>query len=273
MSEKVLKPKLDPETCAVCGRRLLQGEQVNWYVAPGSGRRVVCELCVPRAERARWVREREGEGEQIMPPRPARAARAGVIKRIGDFFGAGGEREGELEIEQFPAAGQPVGEHHSRRRDRAARRRERDTKSAQAPPLGPQQPRSVRAVPTGTAAKLAQGLELFNSSQFPRTIAGLSRSLGDPQVAAVNDSDASVAVYVGWDIVWYSYRVDLGDATGPVEQSGRGNDTAELATTVTEWNAIADSYGRLLLREPGIAPAVTDAPEGDDDPTVSGGGE
>lgn len=283
MSVKELKPKLDPETCAVCGRRLLQGEQIHWYLAPDSSRRVVCELCVPRAERARWVREREGGTERMMPLRPPRAARGGLIKRIGDFFGAGGE--GELELEQFEPADRSVGEQHTRRRDRAVRRRERDKKAAPPPPSVAEQPRSVRAVPTGPTAKLAQGLELFNASQFPRTIAGLSRSLGDPQVAAVNHNDSSVEVYVGWDIVWYSYRVDLGDATEPVEQSGRGNDTVELTGIVSEWNATADSYGRLLLRasdstieksESGADSPIEhdddEPPESDDHPPVYGGG-
>ena len=61
MAVKEVRPHLDPESCSICGRRLLQGEQVNFYVAPDSSRRVVCELCVPRAERVRWAREREGE--------------------------------------------------------------------------------------------------------------------------------------------------------------------------------------------------------------------
>lgn len=241
MSVKELKPKLDPESCAVCGRRLLQGEVVNWYVAPDSSRRPVCELCVPRAERARWVREREGE--QLMPLRPVRATRAGITKRVGRFFGSGGEDE--FEIEQFDTAAQPADDQQSRRKVRAARRKGREVP----PPIVTDPPRSVRAVPTGPMAKLVQGLALFNDSQFPRTIAGLSRSLGDPQVAAVNASDNNVEVYVGWDIVWYSYRIDLGDATEPVEQSGRGNDTAELSDVVQGWNALADDYGRLLLRE------------------------
>ena len=96
-------------------------------------------------------------------------------------------------------------------------------------------------------------------SQFPRTIAGLTRSLGDPHVAAVNDADNSIEVFVGWDIAWYSYRVSLGDATEPVEQSGRGNDQIELADRIKNWNAAADGFGRLFLTEPGgDSPAEAD---------------
>ncbi|MBI4898543.1 MAG: hypothetical protein HY827_09295 [Actinobacteria bacterium] len=270
MSVKELKPKLDPETCAVCGRRMLQGEVVNWYLTPDSSRHPVCELCVSRAERARWVRERDGE--QLMPMRPARAARAGIFRRMGRFFGADGEER--FGIEEFEQPAEVAADQVSRRKARSAKRRE------PSPPVA-EEPRSVRAVPTGPAARLAQGLALFNESQFPRTIAGLSRSLGDPQVAAVNKADASVEVFVGWDIVWYSYRVDLGDATEPVEQSGRGNDTAELAGEVADWNAVADDYGRLILREsaatettrpePKPEPERTAESREDDPPRVYGG--
>lgn len=231
----------------VCGRRLLQGERINWYVAPDASRRPVCELCAPRAERARWVREREGE--EIVPLLPSRAARGGFFKRLSNFFGA--QEEDELQLENFDTPADVHSDQETRRQTRVSRRHERSAAAPAPPEAG--EPRSVRAVPTGTAAKLQQGLHLFNESQFPRTIAGLSRSLGEPRVAAVNHSDSSVEVFVGWDIAWYSYRVDLGDATEPVEQSGRGNDTAELAGTVTDWNAFADEYGGLHLREPGDA--------------------
>lgn len=271
MSITQVRTSHDPETCAVCGRRLLKGERINWYVAPDASRRPVCELCAPRAERARWVREREGE--EIVPLLPSRAVRGSFFKRLSNFFGA--QEEDELQLETFDASADARSDQETRRKTRATRRRKR-TETLLPPPRAAE-PRSVMAVPTGLAAKLQQGLSLFNESQFPRTIAGLSRSLGDPQVAAVNDSDASVEVFVGWDIAWYSYRVDLGDATEPVEQSGRGNDTAELAGTVADWNVWADEYGRLYLREPGDAPEPADPaeptePAGTDGPAVYGGG-
>ena len=57
---------------------------------------------------------------------------------------------------------------------------------------------TVAAVPTGPESRLERGLELFNLSQFPRTIAGLSRSLGDPKVAAVNAVEGTaVDIWVG----------------------------------------------------------------------------
>lgn len=250
MTVKELRPKLDPVTCAVCGRRLLQGEEVNWFIAPDSSRRAVCELCVSRAERARWLRERDGE--QLLPPRLERAARGGIVKRLGAFLGAGGEQQMDIEGFEAEVEAKQNARHPSAGRDgRRSRRRSAVEKTPPDTAIDQSEPRTVRAVPTGPAARLAQGLELFNTSQFPRTIAGLSRSLGDPKVAAVNHSDNAVEIYVGWDIAWYSYRVDLGDATEPVEQSGRGNDSVELAGVVSDWNAVADDYGRLLLRREG----------------------
>lgn len=239
-STKEVRGKLDPETCAVCGRRLLQGENVNWFIAPDASRRPVCELCAPRADRARWVREREGE--EVLQLRPARAARGGFARRVLDFF------SGAEEDELADSLSEVTGDQGSRRQARASRRRERHEIDTQLQ----QPPRNVQAVPIGTGSRLEQGLHLFNESQFPRTIAGLTRSLGEPKVRAMLDpgDDTAVDVYVGWEIAWYSYRVDLGDATEPVEQSGRGNDVAELGDKINRWNAFADEYGRLYMSGP-----------------------
>lgn len=249
MDVKEVRPKVDPETCTICGRRLLQGESVNWYVTPDSVRRAVCELCIPRAERARWVRERDGE--EVVQLRPVRGERRGMFSRVAEFFG-GAEPDETDEFADRPAPAR-------RREQRASRRRE--SEEVAPPPLPP---RDVRAVPTEPEARLEQGIELFNLSQFPRTIAGLTRSLGDAQVAVFHNTDGTVEVIVGWDIAWYSYRVTLGDATEPVEQSGRGNDVAELVGRVTAWNAAADGFGRLFLIEAGDTPESGQSSESSD---------
>lgn len=245
MTVKKLIPQLDPESCSICGRRLLQGEHVNWYVAPDSSRRAVCELCVPRAERVRWVREREGE--EVVQLRPTRSERPGLFKRISEFFGAA-----EVAEEDDFAVSVERPDQEQRRRKRAARRQGQQGERLAPEPVPP--PRAVAAVPTEPEAQLELGLELFNRSQFPRTIAGLTRSLGTPMVAAVNAADGTaVDIWVGWDLAWYSYRVTLADPTEPVEQSGRGNDVDELVTVVRGWNADADGFGRLFI--PGEAAA------------------
>jgi predicted Fe-S protein YdhL (DUF1289 family) len=256
MPVKQVRPNLDPETCSICGRRLLQGERVNWYVAPDSSSRAVCELCIPRAERVRWVREREGDEIVQMPP--SRSARPGLMQRLGTFFGAGEPGEdSEFSTEAAPT------EQDERRRRRAARRAREDDEVVAAEEVVAAAPiRDVAAVPTGPQARLELGVELFNRSQFPRTIAGLTRSLGDPKVAVRNVDQMNVVdIWVGWDLAWYSYRVALGDPAEPVEQSGRGNDVDELSGVVPEWNAGADGFGHLFLR----SGASSDRPTAQDD--------
>jgi hypothetical protein len=41
--------------CDVCERRLLRGEQPDVFLAAGR-RRIVCELCAPRAAHEGWLR-------------------------------------------------------------------------------------------------------------------------------------------------------------------------------------------------------------------------
>src|SRR6476620_276027 len=43
-------------TCAVCGRTLLRGEHAEPFIS-GGARRLVCELCAPRAVHEGWLRE------------------------------------------------------------------------------------------------------------------------------------------------------------------------------------------------------------------------
>lgn len=45
-------------SCDVCGRRLLRGERPDTFITAGH-RRIVCELCVPRAAGEGWIRESE----------------------------------------------------------------------------------------------------------------------------------------------------------------------------------------------------------------------
>src|ERR1700686_3553152 len=57
--------------CDVCGRRLLRGEQPDVFLSGGQ-RRLVFELCVPRAAHEGWLREAE---EHSLTLRPSAARR------------------------------------------------------------------------------------------------------------------------------------------------------------------------------------------------------
>jgi len=113
----------------------------------------------------------------------------------------------------------------------------------------PQNPRHVRAVPTTTEAKLERALALFNESAHQRTVAGLARSLGEPWATALPDPEApsAVIVLVAWELSWYRYRVDLGDATEPVALQAKGDELDDIELSLREWNAGLDSEGRLVI--------------------------
>ena len=57
--------------CDVCERRLLRGEQPDVFIAAGR-RRIVCELCAPRAAHEGWMRESDSQSLTLPPLRPRR---------------------------------------------------------------------------------------------------------------------------------------------------------------------------------------------------------
>ena len=57
--------------CEVCERRLLRGEQPDVFLAAGR-RRIVCELCAPRAAHEGWMRETDSQSLSMPPMRPRR---------------------------------------------------------------------------------------------------------------------------------------------------------------------------------------------------------
>jgi hypothetical protein len=120
------------------------------------------------------------------------------------------------------------------------------------PPPAPREPRHVRAVPTNDEHKVAAAVEAFNSSEHPRTIAGVARSLGSPVVSVqASEAHASVvSVVAAWELCWYRYEIDLADEAGGVRVSAQGSELSELDPAEHEGNAGADENGLLGLRDP-----------------------
>jgi hypothetical protein len=89
--------------------------------------------------------------------------------------------------------------------------------------------------------------DLFNASQYRRTVGGIGKSLGEPRVSVhvLSGVNSEVVVTVAWDISWYQYRVSP-DSDNPVRLEGRGHDPAELEGSFTEWNAHMDDDGRIV---------------------------
>jgi hypothetical protein len=99
---------------------------------------------------------------------------------------------------------------------------------------------------------MVEASELFNSSAFRRTVAGIAKSLGEPKASVVplSGPNAEVVVTVAWDISWYQYRVTP-ESGQPVRLAERGHDPRELETMFTSWNAKLTPDGRLA---PDISP-------------------
>lgn len=94
---------------------------------------------------------------------------------------------------------------------------------------------------------VVEAADLFNQSQFRRTIVGVTRSLGDPRVSIVQlgGVNAESILTFAWDITWYQYRISP-EATQPVRVEDRGEDIADLSPTFCDWNARFDEDGRVV---------------------------
>ena len=94
---------------------------------------------------------------------------------------------------------------------------------------------------------MVEAADLFNASQYRRTIGGIGKSLGTPRVSVtpLSGVNAEVVVTVAWDISWYQYRVSP-DLENPVRLEDRGHDPNELEGAFTEWNAHMEDDGRIV---------------------------
>jgi hypothetical protein len=228
--KKELRPVHDVVTCDVCGRTILKGERAEAYLAPGGQRRQVCDLCSVRAQHEGWIRE-SAAGD--MPTRmPRSEPRRGVLGRL---------RRRPPDPPSPPAPAPP-------RHTNGAEHVEQEEVRPPPPRPRPKDPRHVRAVPTTAQAKVDRALELFNGSSHQRTVAGLARTLGTPFVSAQPDTaqGSQVTVVVAWELSWYRFRVDLGDAADPVTRVENGEELDQIDENLREWNATVDADGRLV---------------------------
>ena len=94
---------------------------------------------------------------------------------------------------------------------------------------------------------IVEAADLFNASQYRRTIGGIAKSLGEPRVSIVPLSgvNADVVVTVAWEISWYQYRVTP-ESGQPVRLAERGHDPDELEAMFGEWNTHLGEDGRLV---------------------------
>jgi hypothetical protein len=263
VSTRSIRTSAVDTSCDICGRTLLRGERAEVYLHGGT-RHEVCELCTGRAIHAGWVREGTVPAyDQAGSRGDSRRSLLGRLRNRRELesdlfedqpaeeFDDYEPRSGQAGPPDWPDGGpaRPASERRPARRRRSITGREAPPARESARQAGPREPRHVRAVPTSVENKTAAAVSLFNGSEHPKTVAGIARSLGLPDVAVYpTDPTASVVnVVVSWELCWYRYQVELSDEVPHVRVSDQGYELSELSDVDREINASADDRGRLAL--------------------------
>ncbi len=94
-----------------------------------------------------------------------------------------------------------------------------------------------------------QAIAVFNASEFPRRVAGVTRSLGAPavNVRSAEHLSSVVSIVVAWELCWYRYEVDLSEPVVEAQVIAQGTELAELAREDRLANAAAGESGTLAL--------------------------
>jgi hypothetical protein len=98
--------------------------------------------------------------------------------------------------------------------------------------------------------QIVEASTVFNLSPHRRTVEGLTRSLGWPQVSIVqlSGTNPEVVITVCWEISWYQYRITLG--TSQVRLAQRGLEPDDLDSSFREWNAELSDAGLVVPKLP-----------------------
>jgi hypothetical protein len=259
-------------SCKVCGRTILKGELVHQYLTPQGQELTVCALCRSNAEASGWIPA--ALAGTVAQERPGRARRGQALRdRLGRAASRArtGARSGRGTATQREAAHQ---------RERAAEEGHADAPPAKEPdepaaepkkpppkPRAKRQPRQPakkrqpakqqggQATPRktrprrGPDAIMRDAVDRFNSSDKPRKVAGLIRSLGEPNAAVTADPSRQMAmVTVAWELSWYQWEVGGNGEGDPVREVAKGDELSELAEEARTWNASVGEDGSLRLR-------------------------
>ncbi len=267
--------------CDVCARRLLRGEQPDVFIGAGR-RRIVCELCAPRAAHEGWLRESDTQSLALPPMRARRGrslferlrqvGRPGEASREGspavaaaddvaepyDLFGETpeplvGDPSASAGRTQ-PVAAVPVKAEENRQApavdpraaDAATSAAEGGLPAAQSPPAAHRQQHAAIEEPS---AYVQEAIAVFNASEFPRRVAGVTRSLGAPTVTVRSTEHLAsvVSIVVAWELCWYRYEVDLSEPVAEAQVIAQGTELTELDREDRRANAAAAESGALVL--------------------------
>jgi hypothetical protein len=241
MSTRTIVTSQPDVACDVCARRLLRGEQPDFFIADGQ-RRLVCELCAPRATHEGWLRETEAAADVTLPPMRPRRGRSLLDRLIGargtEDTGASEDTSGSRE--RVPrGTSQPEGSYDLFASGPDAH--EDEAEPAQPP---------VESLPPA-AAHLVHAVDAFNASEYPRRVAGVARSLGEPVVSvrSAEHLESVVRIVVAWELCWYRYEVDTGEQPLFAQAIGQGTELEQLSRDEREGNAVAAPSGALALAQ------------------------
>ncbi|MDO9357089.1 MAG: hypothetical protein Q7T55_25550 [Solirubrobacteraceae bacterium] len=213
----------EPIVCEICRRTLLRGETPVGFIADGRTVKV-CELCEPRAVHEGWIREGVADNTQVAVRRRDRKS---LLRR---FRGEAPSRR-------------PVG---SGAYDDARGGSGGDDRPAKSIPSTPR--RDVHGVPTNVELKIERAIEMFNASGLPHRMAGITKSLGAPVVAVRPSATEGVIVRItiAWELAWYRFDVDLGDAEAGVKPVARGSELRELDESEMQPTNAMDEDGMIV---------------------------
>ena len=231
---KDIRPSTAITICDVCGRTLLRGEHAEVYI-DGGVRRSVCELCKPRALNEGWLRE--GTVPTYDENASTSTRRGSLLSRLRRRRERAPAPEPPVPFDAEPEpAPEPLAPAPEPRP--APRRRVREPA---------REPRHVRAVPMGAEQKIASAIQVFNNSEHRRTVAGVARSLGAPDVSIHpnREHQSIVQIVASWELCWYRYEVDLSDEVPVVRVAAQGYELDELTPEERESNASYDEHGAL----------------------------
>ncbi len=275
MSARTIVTSQPDVACDVCTRRLLRGEQPDVFLADGE-RRIVCELCAPRATHAGWLRESESLALALPAARPRRArsmfarlpapfrvrqatrapGEVGEVGEVGDAAAIAAMQAREPEPLRAPSSDTAEPRTEARAEELGGRReghehpeghRQAFVGSASDRDAGGEEPRSYAH----------EAVHVFNASVYPRRVAGLIRSLGAPLVSVRSAEHLAsvVRIVIFWELCWYRYEVDLSEAAAEVHVLVQGRELAELPREERRANARVRSSGELELDRVGAREA------------------
>ncbi len=109
--------------------------------------------------------------------------------------------------------------------------------------------RRAPEIPEGELTPFELAAARFNASEAGHTVAGLVRTLGEPQVSVGARAGAAdeVRVTVAWDLAWYQWGVSLAAESSSVRLLAKGGEIGEIDYAARQWNASATADGRIAV--------------------------